>query len=315
MAYIQCGSDTIPGLLFADDTALLAHDEDSLRKSLNCLVEWCEEWGVGINVSKCGILHTRKKGVERTEMSYSINGEELLLVSNYKYLGCTVHEHLDLDDMVEDKDVNGKKGLGGWFQWCNVKMGEVEIGTFMRLMSSLVESTMMYGVEIWGCNRNMETLQQVQLKAARLFFWRGHPPPKRVPAVGAGRPTSGLAGQAQMCYILVQGPHLPNVGQEVTEEGGNRVSTTWQGLVGEEDGQVLPGFRLGECGATADPESVRDRTKRDAGECSMEKSKGEVERETGEETEVVNYADHHHGMRGGVVMCWDKDEEREENDA
>ena len=58
---LQCGSDTIPGLLFADDTALLAHDEDSLRKSLNCLVEWCEEWGVGINVSKCGIMHMRKK--------------------------------------------------------------------------------------------------------------------------------------------------------------------------------------------------------------------------------------------------------------
>ena len=34
--------------------------------------------------------------------------------------------------------------------------------------------------------------------------------------------------------------------------------------------QVLPGFRLGECGATADPESVRDRTKRDAEECSMD---------------------------------------------
>ena len=38
-------------------------------------------------------------------------------------------------------------------------------------------STMMYGAEVWGCNRNVETLQQVQLKAARLFFGVGtsHP--------------------------------------------------------------------------------------------------------------------------------------------
>ena len=56
---------------------------------------------------------------------------------------------------------------------------------------------MMYGVEIWGCSRNLETLQ--------------HPPPKSVPATGAGRPTSGLASQAQMCCILVQGLHQPNV--------------------------------------------------------------------------------------------------------
>ena len=174
---LQCGSDTIPGLLFADDTALLAHDEDSLRKSLNCLAEWCEEWGVGINVSKCGIMHMRKKGAVRSKMSYSIGGEDLPLVSNYKYLGCTVDEHLDLDDMVKDKGVDGKKALGAWFQRCNVEMGGVEVRTFKRLMSSIVESTMMYGAEVWGCNRNVETLQQVQLKAARLFFGVGtrHP--------------------------------------------------------------------------------------------------------------------------------------------
>ena len=47
----------------------------------------------------------------------------------------------------------------------------------------------------------------------------------------------------------------------------------------------------------------------------MEESTGEMERRTGEETEVVNYADHHHGMWRRVVMCWDKDEEREENDS
>ena len=66
------------------------------------------------------------------------------------------------------KGVDGKKALGAWFQRCNVEMGCVDIGTFKRSMSSLVESTMMYGVEVWGCNRNMETLQQVQLKTARL---------------------------------------------------------------------------------------------------------------------------------------------------
>ena len=47
----------------------------------------------------------------------------------------------------------------------------------------------------------------------------------------------------------------------------------------------------------------------------QEESIGEMERRTGKETEVVNYADHHHGMWRRVVMCWDKDEEREENDS
>ena len=42
---LQCGSDTIPALLFADNTAHVAPDEAGLRRSLDCMVEWCDVWG------------------------------------------------------------------------------------------------------------------------------------------------------------------------------------------------------------------------------------------------------------------------------
>ena len=35
--------ETIPGLLFADDTCLMASDAAGLKKSLDVLVEWCKE--------------------------------------------------------------------------------------------------------------------------------------------------------------------------------------------------------------------------------------------------------------------------------
>ena len=62
---VECGGDTIPGLLFADDTTLLASYEEGLRKSLDVLVQWCEDWGIRINVAKCGIMHIRKKKMMR----------------------------------------------------------------------------------------------------------------------------------------------------------------------------------------------------------------------------------------------------------
>ena len=37
-------------------------------------------------------------------------------------------------------------------------------------MASLVESTMLYGAVIWGCNRNMEGGGQTQLRVLRMFF-------------------------------------------------------------------------------------------------------------------------------------------------
>ena len=42
---IECAGESIPGLLFADDTTLLAPDASGIKKSLAMLVQWCKEWG------------------------------------------------------------------------------------------------------------------------------------------------------------------------------------------------------------------------------------------------------------------------------
>ena len=62
------------------------------------LVEWCKEWGVMINVVKCGIVHIRKKNVARCEVKYEVDGEAIPMVSSYKYSGCVVDEHMDLKE-------------------------------------------------------------------------------------------------------------------------------------------------------------------------------------------------------------------------
>ena len=55
-----CGKIMVPGLLFADDTALLAESADDMRKSLQCLQSWCEKWSVEINVEKSVVMHEKK---------------------------------------------------------------------------------------------------------------------------------------------------------------------------------------------------------------------------------------------------------------
>ena len=51
----------IPGLLFADDRALLSPHESRIKKSLDVFVEWSRELGVKINVNKSGIMHARQR--------------------------------------------------------------------------------------------------------------------------------------------------------------------------------------------------------------------------------------------------------------
>ena len=80
--------------------------------------------------------------------------------------------------MVQEKAMAGKKALGAWFSRCRVEVGDIGVGTFRKLMSSLVESTMLYGAEIWGSNRNLEGVEQTQLRALRMFFGVGTLHPK-----------------------------------------------------------------------------------------------------------------------------------------
>ena len=119
----------------------------------------------------------RKKTMERSNLKFVIDGEEVPVVSSYKYLGCIVDEFLEMREMIEDKAMAGKKALGAWFQRCTAELGDIGIGTFRKLMTSLVDSTMLYGAEVWGCCRNLQSVQQVQLRAPRLFFGVGtlHP--------------------------------------------------------------------------------------------------------------------------------------------
>ena len=70
---VQCGGDMVPGLLFANDTPLVASDKEGLEKSFDVLVKWCEEWG-----AKSGEVrhnaYMRKKMVESCEVEYKVHG-------------------------------------------------------------------------------------------------------------------------------------------------------------------------------------------------------------------------------------------------
>ena len=43
------------------------------------MVNWCNEWGVTINVGKSGTTIMRKKMVERCEVEYKVDGEVIQL--------------------------------------------------------------------------------------------------------------------------------------------------------------------------------------------------------------------------------------------
>ena len=100
---IMCTEELVTALLFADDMVILAEGEEELNRGLGVLGEWCREWGMKVNADKCGVMHIRRRGVKRTVSAFSVGGDMVRVVQSYKYLGCTVNEHVDCREMVGER--------------------------------------------------------------------------------------------------------------------------------------------------------------------------------------------------------------------
>jgi len=83
---IQIDDSFLNILLYADDIALIAPNEESLQRMLNVVTEWCEEWKLDINPIKSNVVHFRNPSVIRSYFTLNCAGHTLEYATSYKYL-------------------------------------------------------------------------------------------------------------------------------------------------------------------------------------------------------------------------------------
>ena len=71
---VMCMGQLISALLYADDAVIFEEDEELMRRELDILSEWCEEWSVKVNVEKCGVMYMSRKGVMRSDERFQVSG-------------------------------------------------------------------------------------------------------------------------------------------------------------------------------------------------------------------------------------------------
>ena len=59
-------------LVYADDIAIIAENEENLQIMLNKLNEWCEKWHLTINNGNSQVVHFRKKN-RKAKRTFSFN--------------------------------------------------------------------------------------------------------------------------------------------------------------------------------------------------------------------------------------------------
>uniref|UniRef100_H2ZZE9 Reverse transcriptase domain-containing protein n=1 Tax=Latimeria chalumnae TaxID=7897 RepID=H2ZZE9_LATCH len=142
--YLHTRKVLIRELLFADDAALIAHDEDLLQKHMDRLSRACQAFALTISIKKTVVLG---QGVSQ-DPSITLNENQLEAVQKFNYLGSTVTTNFSLD---EELNIHIGKAATTFSRltkraWNNSKL---TIKNKLLVYKACVLSILMYGRETW----------------------------------------------------------------------------------------------------------------------------------------------------------------------
>ena len=155
-------------LAFADDIVLIGRDESELAILLRQVEMWCRKYRLMVNTEKTKIVHFRRKRKDRSCHVFKFNDQNLEYVSNYKYLGVTMHEHMEFKVNAEILAGSAGRALGGVLSKFKT-LKNVGFRTFEKMYYTSVVPIMDYSCGVWGYNCHQE-LEKIQQRAIRYYL-------------------------------------------------------------------------------------------------------------------------------------------------
>ena len=137
----------ITHLAWADDLVILALDPESLQQLLQIIHDYCNKWGLEINISKTKFMVMN--GAQPTNPSWrpTLGGTPIEHVSTYCYLGVIISSNGKFTQAVKSLY---RKGLGAYFSPRNsVDRRFINAACLQKLFNMLVCPILSYGCQVW----------------------------------------------------------------------------------------------------------------------------------------------------------------------
>ena len=214
------------GLLFADDVAAFAGTRDGMLATLQRIGAWASRWGMTVNQDKCGLIvfsypgadgkpapDAQRLQVQARAVSWPLQGGDVPVVDQYKYLGVMINKDLDFNVHVQYRADQGRKAL---FAARDLLANPaVPLGIKRSVYLTGVRPALVYGGELLGGMRCalFKPLQDVQTLA--LHWMAGLPSkPLRGGALlqaEVGIPPINAVAAAAKVRALIKYPSLGSV--------------------------------------------------------------------------------------------------------
>lgn len=157
-------------LAYADDLVILTDSEEKMQHLLNVLTSWCKQWRLSINNTKSGVVHFRHSRSARTEYNFELAGKPVEVLTEYKYLGIILDEHLKYKSATKMLANAGGRALGGIISKFK---GFKDIGyeTYTKLFDNCVLPILEYGAGIWApTNKKYPDIDNIMHRACRYYL-------------------------------------------------------------------------------------------------------------------------------------------------
>ena len=150
-------------LLYADDTILLAEDQQSLQRALNALHEYCERWKLTVNTVKTQVV-VFSRGAVRLRPVFWYGRTQLKVVDHYIYLGVAFYNNGCFSRSIHQQVVLARGALNALLVKTNLLGLPVDL--VLELYEQTVLPVLLYGSEIWGFSnlKEVETFHTSALK-------------------------------------------------------------------------------------------------------------------------------------------------------
>ena len=150
-------------LLFADDSALVAHSAEKMHNIVEAFSNASKTFDLNINTKKTEVLY-QPNSTRTREEDIMVHGKKLNSVLEFTYLGNIISRNGCIDDEIQRRMAKASASFGRLCQrlWNN---HHVSMRVKGKIYRAIVLSTLLYGAEAW-------TVYRRQAKKLHAFMTR-----------------------------------------------------------------------------------------------------------------------------------------------
>jgi len=165
--YVSEDINELIALMFADDVSSFSDTIIRLQRQINLIKKFCKSVDMKINLDKTKIIVFRNGGVVKQIEKWTYCGENIDIVSSYKYLGVYLTPKLLWSKTQEMLALQSIKSIACIFRYQR-KFGHLSSVDIFKVFDAMIKPILCYGSEIWGYSY-VDKIEKVQIQFCKQY--------------------------------------------------------------------------------------------------------------------------------------------------